>query len=209
MLTFALVENLRDQQLAWIEKVLSANGWTPTEWARLAGVDPSTLSKFLTDDTNTKNLTSRTEHRLALVAGLARDGAPTPADVDAEATAWRANGGRDPFSLAIAAALEGQNGLVPWQLRTEALNAVGYLPDDVLLVDMNTHPRNGDVVCAQVKRADGTTENVFRVLQAPYLVAAHFGRELYKPLLVDGQDVKVQGVVLSSMRPRPHLQLAS
>ena len=204
----ALVENIREQQLVWIADVTTRNGWTPTEWARLAGVDPSTLSKFLTDPSNIKILSTRSERKLELAAGRTREGETLLASLngmaEAEAVAYRIGERDDTLTRAIKAATEGQNAVVPWVLKTTALNAAGYMPDDILLVDLNLQARDGDVVCVQIYRRDGTADTVFRIMETPFLVAAHFGQHLFKPVLMGSDNVVLRGAVVSSFRPRPH-----
>jgi SOS-response transcriptional repressor LexA len=91
--------------------------------------------------------------------------------------------------------------MVPWTLRSRALEVAGYLPGDVLIVDLNARPDDGDVVCAQVYERDNA-ETLFRIYEAPYLQAATYQRGLFKPLLVDGRRVVLRGVVVASIRPR-------
>ncbi|PZP54968.1 MAG: hypothetical protein DI604_36820 [Delftia acidovorans] len=100
-------------------------------------------------------------------------------------------------------ALQGaRNGVDAWVMRSRALEAAGYLPGDVLVVDMNAAPQSGDVVCAEILDRSGKPEMVMRILERPFLVAATFDPSLFKPMLIDGDRVTVRGVVIASFRER-------
>lgn len=111
----------------------------------------------------------------------------------------------EPVSVVDGAikALKGdRNGLDLWFLRSRCLEAAGYLPNDVLLVDLNARPNPGDIVCAQVYDRAGKADTVFRIYEDPFLVSATLDRSLVKPLLIDNDRVVVRGVVIASFRER-------
>jgi SOS-response transcriptional repressor LexA len=87
-------------------------------------------------------------------------------------------------------------------LRSRCLEVAGYVPGDVLMVDMNAKPEQGDVVCAQVYDRLGRAETVFRIFEDPFLVASSLDGTFFKPLLIDNERVVVRGVVVASFRDR-------
>jgi SOS-response transcriptional repressor LexA len=100
-----------------------------------------------------------------------------------------------------------RNGLTPWILRTRAVELAGYLPGDVLVLDLNATPQPGDIVCAQVYdwSSRNRTETVVRVYdRAPpieLLVARSI--EHHQPIVIDGERVVVKGVFLPHrLRPK-------
>jgi SOS-response transcriptional repressor LexA len=82
----------------------------------------------------------------------------------------------------------------------------GYMPGDILIVDLNAEPERGDCVCAQLYRWQvGTAETIFRIYEEPYLLAATRHPDLRKPLLVDNDRVVIKGVVTEILRARKRL----
>jgi hypothetical protein len=119
-------------------------------------------------------------------AGLAEDAAPY---VSADSAG--------PVALAVRALVGTRRNADPWVIKTRALEGIGYLPGDVVIVDLNAVPRAGDAVCAQViDWPTSRAETVMRLYQPPYLVAASFDRRLLKPLLVEDDRVIIKGVLL-------------
>lgn len=197
-------DTARGRQLAWIQAVLAVRRWTPTRLAREARISQSTLAKFLGDPLDNAHLSLRSVEKIAQVSPLAPylTEAPARGFGDADAQPFDA-GSRDDSATRAILGLSGDRSHVdPWILRSRALEAMGYLPGDVLLVDLNERPVDGDVVCAQVYDRSGNAETVFRLLERPFLVAASFDRRLIKPLLIDNELVVVRGVVVASVRPR-------
>lgn len=195
----------RGKQLAWIQAILSLRRWTPTRLAREARISQSTLAKFLGDPLDTAHLSLRSVEKIAQVSPLA----PYLTEPlhhgrgfsESDARPFEPQGD-DAATKAIMAAKSGRNHIDPWVLRSRALEAAGYLPGDVLIVDLNENAVDGDVVCAQVYDRSGNAETVFRVLERPFLVAATLERRPTKPLLVDDEQIVIRGVVVASVRPR-------
>lgn len=202
----ALVENARRKQLAWVEAILAHRKWKPSRLAREAGVDHSTISKWMNDPLNVAQLNTMTVEKLARVGGIEPYQTAPPALArglaESEAEPYRAIAAEDAATRAVAAAKGGRNGIDPWILRSRALENAGYMPGDILMVDLNAEPRDGDAVCAQVYDKSGRAETVMRLYEKPFLVSATSDAGLRRPLLVDGERVAVRGVVVASIRPR-------
>jgi transcriptional regulator with XRE-family HTH domain len=90
-----------------------------------------------------------------------------------------------------------------WRITTRALELAGYLPGDLVLMDMTVAPRRGDIVCAQVYDLKGGAETKIRVYQPPFLVTQTMDpRAEDQPLYVDNERVVVVGTVIRSLRVR-------
>lgn len=170
------------------------------ELARRTGIDASTFSRFKNDKANMAQLEPATITLMEEAAGL-RYGTEAGASQfdEPEASLYTAEGGE--VALAVRALKAGRNGIDPWVLNSRGLETAGYLPGDVVMVDLNAMPRAGDVVCAQVY-SRGQAETIFRIYEEPFLVAATFDASKFKPLLVDNARVLIRGVVTACFRER-------
>lgn len=112
-------------------------------------------------------------------------------------------GDAQPVIEQIKEILAGDNQGV-WRLTTRALELAGYLPGDMLLVDMTVTPRAGDVVAAQVYNLErGTAETKLRVYEAPFLTTRTMDpAAVERPLFVDNERVHIAGTVVRSLRVR-------
>lgn len=200
------VENSRSKHLAWVKAIMSYRGWTQTELARAAKLDPSTLSRFFREANPGAMLQSHTIDKISAVGGIPPFQTEPPARPrglgESEAEPYRPGVEDDAATRAVAAAKAGRNGLDPWILRSRALENAGYIPGDVLMVDLNAEPHDGDAVCVQVYDAVGRAETVMRIYEEPYLVAASSDPRLLRPLHLGKDQVLVRGVVVASIRPR-------
>lgn len=201
-----VMENTRRKQLAWLKAILERTSWTQTELSRQAGISHTTLSKFVNDPQNLRELDTAVVAKIVAVSPIphyenVRGGMPAGFD-DGEAEPYDAQLGDDAVvSRAIEAAQNGTNSLEPWRLTSRALENAGYLPGDILIVDSSATPRQGDVVRAQIFDQQGGTETTFRIYHKPYLVASSHQLRHLAPTIIDDR-VDVRGVVVSSIRPR-------
>lgn len=205
----AFVENARRRQITWINAILEHRGWNQTRLASEAGIDPSTLSRFMNDRNNKAQLQTNSIERIARVGGIPPyEAAPAPrvaglAESEAEPMTWPDNPfSGEPFDIALNSLRKARNGLDPWIMKSRALELEGYLPGDVVLVDLNEVARRGDAVCAQVYDRNGKAETVFRIYEHPFLVSASTDQSTRRPLLVDNATVMIRGVVAASLRRR-------
>jgi transcriptional regulator with XRE-family HTH domain len=201
----SLVENVRRKHLNWVQAIMATRHWNPSQLASHADIDHSTLSKFLNDKTSTAQLSSRTIEKLALAGGMPPfqlvPAASPRGFAEAEATPYEA-GPMDPMAVIIGHITAQSNTIDTWVLQSRALELAGYMPGDVLLVDLNAEPHNGDVVCVQIYDRSGRAETAFRIYEKPYIVAASIDPALRRPMLLDGDHVTARGVVIASLRPR-------
>ena len=200
-----------DGQRTYLHTVMERTGWTQTELAQRAGLDPSTLSRFLGGGREGHALRPSTIRKIEAVSGLvcSEDGTnlteTQPADqgfAEAEAQPVLVPA-QSPLHGVIAALAQGRANIDPWTLHSRALEGAGYRPGDILLVALDATPAAGDVVCAQIYDwMKGRAETVFRIFQPPYLVAVTGDPQLMRPHLVDDGAVVIKGVVLHSLRGR-------
>lgn len=203
--TLLLVTDLRQKQVDWIDAHLAMRGWTLTELSRRARVASTTLTRWRAEEGEDKGhvLSSRTVAAIERVLGARAYEMPTAdgrAFAESEAEPYRAESGT-AAEAAVAAITGGRNAVDPWILRTRSLDLRGYLPGDVVIVDLNARPGAGDVVCAQVYDWQrGRAETVFRIYEPPVLVAASTDAAQARPYVIDDQTVMVRGVVTGSLR---------
>jgi transcriptional regulator with XRE-family HTH domain len=199
-----LVENIMDQH-AFIAKVLAKTGWSQSDLAARAGLDPSTLSRFLSKGREGHALRASTIQRIATASGFAFD-----SEIVAEISGFSESEAKpfefvaqDRRAVAIKLLCDQNDSSDAWILKSRALESLGHLPGDVLIVGLNTTPHIGDIVCAQIYDwAKGGAETVFRIYQPPALIAATHDTNLLKPFLLTDNAVVVKGVVLHSLRSR-------
>lgn len=204
----------QDTTRAWLRYVIEHSG-NPSirQLAIRSKVDPSTLSRFLNDEDVDHDLSRATVDKIGKSTGIpfgAHVDGRKPMAFEEEAAAYQIDRkSNDPrINDAIRYLLQGQPGLDPWVLKTRALELAGYLPGDVVLVDLNAEPEDGDAVVAQ--HYDLRTETVFRIYQKPYLVAAAVDRVTRPPLVVDDRRVMIRGVIIATFRQRKgHLASAA
>jgi transcriptional regulator with XRE-family HTH domain len=194
----------REEQIAFVRRALALTGWSQTVLAKRAGLDPSTLSHFLSSERGEHSLRPATIASIAEVTGLLVDPEPAEAlDVFLE-EAVPADLQTDSFVRVMVTKLQEKHlSIDAWTLRTRALELAGYLPGDVLFVSLKETPLAGDVVCGQIydwsaKRA----VTVFRLFHPPFLVASSADPTLVKPIALEGDAVSVKGVVIGTYRPR-------
>lgn len=198
-----VADALRKAQLAWLEKLEHSTGMTATAIARAAGLDPSTLTRFKSAGTGT--LSTLTINRLAAAlnveAGPEVGGSGTPQRLSEEAEPYKASQDGSEIDQAIRLLTAGRNNCDPWRLRTRSLEAIGYLPGDIVLVDLGATPKDGDAVLATIVdfnlMQSTTVWRRYRVSgDLAVLVPASFDQDYGEPLLVNGKDVQVRGVLL-------------
>lgn len=207
----------RDETKAWVRAVLAHVRMKPTELARRIDRVPSTLNRFLNDPGADHNLSDDTISRIAEVAGVLPYEYPGTqkrvaglGTLEAERFDVGTGMGDALVDSAVRNAAQARNAIEPWVLRSRALELAGYLPGDIVIVDLNEKARPHDVVCAEVfDWRTMRTMTVFRIYEAPFLIAASGDAELLKPFVVDDDAVAIRGVVAGSVRPRRGHALAA
>ncbi len=193
----------RDEQRAWLSKVIASTGIPPTTLAQKAGLAPTTLTRFLNNPEHASALSARTISSVEKFTGLRFGGNPEAVGFqESEATPFDF-GSDEELADRVKAIMRG-NSSHPWVLRTRALEIAGFHPGDVVLVDLNAEPIAGDVVCAQLYDFNKMrAETVFRLYEPPYLQGSTFDRTQMAPILID-KNVGIKGPVVFLLRPRRH-----
>lgn len=206
--------DLRSAQRDWLRRALahaSPRMRSPsfTELAKISDLNGNTLTRFMNKEDYAGVLSTPTIRLVSDATGypvssevLGENPSRVEGFRDAEAEMYVFDD-EDPTTAAIKAYIGNRQHVIPWEMRSRALEYEGIKPGSVMLVDMNAEPRAGDVVCVQFYDwQNGRGETVFRVYEPPFLVAAGPDEAMRKPRLVDDQSVAIKGVVLIAMRPR-------
>lgn len=195
-------------QRAWIQGILDREGITPTELARRAGLDPSTLTRFMGGERDGHMLSARTVRKIEAVTVVKP---PQPSGMREDAVPYSAEAvPPSPLGAALAAMRSGRNGLDAWLVTSRKLEGLRIFEGDILMVDLNAEPRPGDVVCAQIYDwQHGGAQTVFRLYEPPFLLSGDMTGPARRPEAVDGRNIQVRGVVVARLSPRDMLHLAS
>jgi hypothetical protein len=204
-----LKRELQARQRVWLEEIIKATGKSASQIAEASGVSDTTLTRLLNNPDYEGTLSQLTIDRVKETFSV-----PGPEEYAggtgrrpkvlsfSEAERVAISGGATPLERVLKELTAGRNGADAWRLKTDALAAAGYLPGDVLIVDLNQVAAPQDAVCAQVHDwKGGGAETVWRVFTPPFLVGAALDRTAYKPLLVDNDRVIIKGVVVAMFRP--------
>lgn len=187
-------------------------GITDYALAKLCGLSHTTLLG-IADEPSKKHPTRRTVDRIAektgIPYGVSGDAAPIdldpgePAQVVVE---------REPVAIrsAVLSLVGARKNAHPWLLRADDIAAFGYRAGDILVVDLDEAPRDGDVVCAQVRDFDRMrARTVFRVYDGGYLLSGSAAPVARLPLPVIAPTVTVMGVSVGMVRVRRPLEAAA
>lgn len=201
--------SVRDAQRRWLDQVIEETGLSLSEIARRSNLTPSTLTRFRNDDARGGVLNFMTLSTVAAVTGVAvaqglTGDEQTKNIKEREAEPYHANDNVDDgIAPAVRALVGGRDHVLPWILKSRALEYAGYHPGDVLVVDLNAEPTPGDVVCAQYYDFDRSrAETVFRIFEPPFLIAVGPDEAARQPRRADEGSISIKGVVLASFRRR-------
>ncbi len=191
-----------EQHREYLQRVIAHTGKPATRIAKEIGIAASTLTRLLNaSEGSTATLHARTIRKLQEYSGVSLfaggDALPGPRGLAEDAVPFDAKSADPAVSAAIKALIGGRQAADPWTIRTRALERIGFLPGDIVIVDLGRRPEAGDAVCAQVYdwgRSDA--ETIMRLYEPPYLVAASLDEQLRRPLVVDNERVIIKGVLL-------------
>lgn len=201
----AVKERRREAEIAWINWLNEVTKKTDSALAVMAGQSANTITRFR--DREGALLDGLTILMLSEATGL-----PGPdtyllegADKHLEdAEPYESKKGAEPLlQQLIDLALKGRTNASPWRLRTRAIEKLGYMPGDIVIVDKAQPHRAGEAVAAQVFTGRDTAPRViFRVAEPPYLISMADDPSARKPLLIDDQSVIILGPIVHSFRTR-------
>ncbi len=200
-----LMSGFDADQRRWLRNLLEKHNLNATDLARRAGLNPSTLTRFLQGERDGHMLSQRTVKKIEEVTS--RSAPPSRSSFEEDAHLY------DPAAVsgsflyaAIEAMKSGRNGLDAWVIGTDDLEGIRLYRGDVLLVDQNVEAKAGDLVCAQiVDWKSNTARTAFRLYQPPYLLAGSLSPRLRQPEVPDGRNITIRGVVMARLSPRDML----
>jgi hypothetical protein len=198
-------DEIYSRQIAWLDWLKQKTGKSLAALAQEAGRSPNLLTRKFAEG---GHLSAATVELLMESTGLPGPDTyllPGAAGISDEGARYdpSAHDGDSTLKAVVEAALKGRPNAIAWHLNTRALEDAGYLVGDILISDAAVTAHAGDAVVAQViDLRSGAMEAVFRILEAPYLVAASPDPGLRKPLLVDNERVIVMGTITQSFRSR-------
>lgn len=194
----------------WLVAVARYMNQSLSELAINSGIAASTLTRFVNDRSNTLTVTERTIERVASYSGVAKTTFPgqrrLPGFGEPEAVPYDPRQEEklpDWVMQAIDAHKRQRNGVEAWVMKGWALDLLGVLPGDILMIDQNKRPKAGSIVCAQITDlASGSTETVMRRYDPPFIVAYSAKLGPSRPEQVDEDRVVIMGVEDGVIRPR-------
>ena len=179
----------------YLRRLLDHMKMKPTPLAKAAGVQPSSLSRVLKEG-STATLHARTLSKLEKYSGIMLSAvvdtpsAPGLRGLAEDAVPFDAASADPAVSAAIKALIGSRQGVDSCTIVGRALECLGYLPGDIVIVELGRWPKPGEVVWAQVD-----AEMVMRIYEPPILATATLDQKLRRPLTLDAH-VTIKGMVL-------------
>jgi hypothetical protein len=179
----------RPVQLAFVRRALDTLELSPTGLARAAKINPSTLTRFLSEQGGT--LRPLTLQKIGEAARLEVPGQAAAED-DAEVRSlteadWRSAGFPTP-GLAL-------------EMRSNALSLEGIEPGDELLFERDRMPKAEDILCVRIAMTGRGTQSLrIRLYEPPFLVPRSPSR--HPTFLAEGSAVEILGVLERQRRDR-------
>lgn len=195
------------KQRAYLRDTFKELRITASSAAKALSLSPSTFTRFMKEpDTSEKTLAASTMDKVEqLRQANSSNSFPTQAQaqwqtVREEATQLTISAD-DEVAKLVTAIMNGRNGIDAWTLNSRSLELEGFMPGDIVLVDINATPKPGDAVCAQVfDRAHTRAETVMRLFQNAGPVNVLLPRTMdpgtQGALVVDNDRVTIRGVLL-------------
>ena len=189
----------------WILALPEVTGKSLTRIAEEADVAVTTLTKPANNPDHKHVTSTVTIAKIVETHGVApplgfEHLRPLRGFAEPEAQEYR-HGAEPDLDSIIKESLAGRPNVTAWVLKTRALDHLGYLPGDIVLLDLNATWRHGDIVCAQLYNHErARTETIWRRYEPPYLVANSTDPSFLRPLHED--SVARKGAVVASLRPR-------
>lgn len=197
------------KQRAYLRDTAKELRMTLSGMATALELSPSTFTRFMKEpDTSEKTLSATTMSKVEQLRQANSD-SPVPTQAQGQWQAFHEEAEHfvitanfdDLLSQALKSLIGDRVGIDPWTLRTRALELEGFMPGDVVLVDLNATPQPGDAVCAQVyDRGHNKAETVMRMYQnagpVNLLVPRTMDPGPHPTLVVDNDRVLIRGVLL-------------
>jgi len=205
---FARMAHDQRETKEWIKAIASHMGLSLSQLALKSGMAASTITRFVNDDTGVLTIQQNSLEQIANFTGFRPyqfPGRARPGFSELDAVPFELDD-RQPggwVKAAVDEAKKGRNGVEAWVMKGAALDGMGILPGDVIIVDQNLRPKPGDIVVAQiVDYGRGTAETVIRVYQPPFICSHSVRLGPMRPEHVDEERVSIAGTGIGVLRLR-------
>lgn len=194
---------LRETIRAWLNGLIAKHGTSARKVATQSGIAPSTIYRALEESGDFVMSTTI----LAKISNAF--GEPMPTGMGGATQTAGRNGFADTdlvayVGLAPDMPAKPEDNHYRARVMSDVLNLEHIRPGDVLDFDMSIEPRAGDIVVAQHYHLHrDRAETVLRVYQPPYLLTRSSNPLVdQRPMLVDGERVKIMGTFVRLVRDR-------
>jgi hypothetical protein len=86
-------------------------------------------------------------------------------------------------------------------LQSRALDMLGLMQGDIVLVDLKAKPKSGDIAYVQIYSRDGSAETKLRLLRGDFLYTRSLDPTIFEtPIYHDGDRVVLKGKLIRSLR---------
>jgi hypothetical protein len=194
-------DQISRQHREYLQQVVEHTGKPPTRIAQEIGIAASTLTRILKKGGTTfraDTLSKLQEYSgIPFHLGGETAGPLAPRGFAEDAVPFDAGSADPPVLAAIKALIGSCEHADTRTICSRALEGLGYIQGDIVIIDLRRKPVPGDVVCAQLNESGREPETVMGLYQPPVLVAATFDEQLLRRRLwVDDPRIKIEGVVL-------------
>lgn len=192
----------------WIKAMAKHMAMSPSQLALKSGMAASTVTRYLNDETGQLTVQQSTLEKIAQLTGFRPHQFPgrgRPGVAEPDAVPFDQDQAREVewVRAAVASAKVGRNGVEAWVMKGAALDGVGVMPGDIVIIDHNLRPRPNDIIIAQiVDYARAQAETVMRIFQPPFICSHSIRLGPQRPEQVDEERVQIMGVAIGFIRPR-------
>ena len=194
---------LRQAQRQWLSALIDATGKSLSTLAREAQLSDTTLTRFHNDQSYGGTLSPTTVASLAERHGFPAPEArgTVPAGASAEAVIYE-GGEEDAVGDAVRRLISGRADAHPWRIISDVLALAHVKAGDIVVMDRNVAPKPGDVIAVQNESAGRNGRTLFRIFDPPFAVAACLPIGSIKPMLINGEGVRVAATMTELIRLR-------
>lgn len=189
-----------------LKELRQSRGWSVRDLAEKAGISHSYIVRIESGERGlsvdmAEKLGNALDVAPSKVLGLEQDGSEQPRHLGLrdEAEPYEI-GPTSPITLRSTA----RENVVPYEVKSGALDALGYTPGDVVFVNISQSAVDNLAPgqCVLVQAYDGmTAKTILRQFIAPALLITNSRTENAIPLRIDADDVAIKGVVIGTFRP--------
>lgn len=200
-------ERIRARQAFWLAEVLRITRIKASPLAEASGVSNNLLTRFQNSEDSLLD---------TLTVELVKDytGLPGPDDEDGQTVGLGREEGMlleaqdmervtDDIRGALQQLMSGHGSARAWMLQSRSIESAGWLKGDIVVVDPEIKPWAGDAVVAVYDDRRWPRPSIlFRIYQPPYLMALSQDGRVRKPIMMENDQVRVEGTVIGAFRSR-------